>query len=195
MASKAPTHYNDTLPIYFANATSGSGTVKSGGALHKQLLRANRQQHQQNQVCETPGVPHIAAENRGGIEQSTETTAEEVLELLEKLLSLKSALPSRELSHYSSKLRMVVRSLPGTYLLALDKVLRLVVSRFDKNSAKDELVRFMMLESGVASWGTGLRRIIDGCEVSLASPPESDSGVSRPPSESSWVEVSKDEWQ
>ncbi|KAK9325815.1 hypothetical protein V1517DRAFT_304964 [Lipomyces orientalis] len=178
--TKASTHYNDALPIYFATTTSGSGSVKSGAPA----------------PAPAPAAPaESATENRGEIEQSTETTAEEVLELVEKLLSLKSALPSRELNHYSSKLRTVVRSLPEAYLLALDNILRLVVSRFDKNSAKDELVRFMMLESGVASWGTGLRRIIDGCEVSIASPAESDSGVSRPPSESSWVEVSKDEWQ
>ncbi|KAK9355926.1 hypothetical protein V1523DRAFT_403912 [Lipomyces doorenjongii] len=126
------------------------------------------------------------------VEPRSDLTAEEVLRLLDQLLSLKSALPDRELQHYSIKLRAAVLSLSQAHLFALDSILRLVISQCDKNSAKDELVRFMMLESGVASWGTGLRRIIDGCEVSTFS---ADARVSRPPSESSWVQVGNDELQ
>ncbi|KAK9487240.1 hypothetical protein V1527DRAFT_460999 [Lipomyces starkeyi] len=189
--TNAPTHYNDALPIHFVSATAGSASVKSCGLLQKQMQHANLQQEQQ-QVYGSSGVPNMAAESRSEVERRPDTTAEEVFRLLEKLLSLKSALPDRELQHYSIKLRTAVLSLSQAHLLALDSILRLVVSQCDKNSAKDELVRFMMLESGVASWGTGLRRIIEGCEVSTFS---ADAGVSRPPSESSWVQVGNDELQ
>ncbi|KAK9376303.1 uncharacterized protein V1513DRAFT_423781 [Lipomyces chichibuensis] len=191
--TNAPTHYNDALPIHFVSATSKSASVKSCGSLQKQMQSANEQQEQQ-QVHGSSGVPDSAAESTSEVERRSHTTAEEVLRLLEKLLSLKSSLPDRELQHYSIKLRRTVLSLSQPHLFALDSILQLVVSQCDKNSAKDELVRFMMLESGVASWGTGLRRVINGCDVS-STDATSDAGVSRPPSESSWVQVGNDELQ
>ncbi|KAK9365480.1 hypothetical protein V1509DRAFT_633055 [Lipomyces kononenkoae] len=187
--TNAPGHYNDALPIHFVNATSGSGSIKSSSSLQKQMLRTNQQQ-QQEQVHQSPGVPPVAKEGTSDEGRSTNKTAEEVGELLEKLLTIKSALPERELQHYSAKLRTTTLSLSQVHLSAVYNILQLVVNQVDKSSAKEELLQFMLVESGVASWGTGLRRIIEGCELS---PVPADVIESRPPSESSWVQVGKEE--
>ncbi|KAK9237219.1 hypothetical protein V1525DRAFT_456942 [Lipomyces kononenkoae] len=189
--TNAPEHYNDALPIHFMNATSGSGSVKSSNSLQKQIVRTNKQQ-QQEQDHLSQGVPSVPTKRTSEEGRRTNKTAEEVGAVLERLLALKSALPDRELKHYSAKLRSVTLSLPQAHLSSLYNILRLVVDQVDKTSAKDELVQFMMFESGVASWGTGLRRIIEGCVLSTVS---SDAFESRPPSESSWVQVGKEEYQ
>ncbi|KAK9467848.1 hypothetical protein V1512DRAFT_274977 [Lipomyces arxii] len=168
------THYNDALPIHFANASVGQ-TGKTR-LLHKQALRSlGTHVEEENAAKETIARPVLGSD----------ASAEQTIELLHSLLALRSTLPSREHKHYSSKLLKVVPTLSNQHTCALYNILRLVIVQGDKLSAKEDLLSFMMLENGVASWGNGLRRIIDSCE-----PQET---ISRPPSESSWVEVIKEE--
>ncbi|KAK9448186.1 uncharacterized protein V1518DRAFT_419912 [Limtongia smithiae] len=170
----APAHYNDLLlPIRVPSSVSLNlkpdltGTSHCGGSTSD--ITSNR-------------FPEETA------------TPESTAELLETLLSLPNSTPPREFTHHITRLRSVVPSIHSAqqkYLQSLSRILRLILVVHDKPAAKEELVRFMMTESGVASWATSLKRVIDGCDVS--SLPVPYDGVSRPASQASWIEITKED--
>ncbi|KAK7208226.1 hypothetical protein BZA70DRAFT_293504 [Myxozyma melibiosi] len=169
----APVGYNDALPIHFANARSASssplGSTKSSVSLHKQLLHAQQQQPSEQQ--ESLIIP--PANRNAVVSEPSETAAaekivssEQVSTSLERLLALPNSIPPRESTHYTAKLRKALPTLSEPHLRELDEILAIALVAGDKAASKDRLVKYMMVESGVASvWGTALRRIIEGAEI------------------------------
>ncbi|KAK9455355.1 hypothetical protein V1511DRAFT_500227 [Dipodascopsis uninucleata] len=125
-----------------------------------------------------------------GGEVDKEATRNSISTLLESLLSFKSTLPDREFQHYSSRLRAMLPKLTDSQCSTLYKVLAEITVKMNKSNAKEMLLQFMMVESGIGSWATGLRRIIDTSELEDCT--LNINGQARPPSESSWVEVNGD---
>ncbi|KAK9463615.1 uncharacterized protein V1516DRAFT_661744 [Lipomyces oligophaga] len=186
----APTHYNDALPIHFASALPGSArsspgstsSSKSISSHHKRLLHSQANQtpssgSEQQLVLPptsldpnlTPAPPsaHYSADEFDHHDSSQEpNTLESASLLFDKLVALPTTVPEREHSHYSSKLRSILPSLAPEHRIQLIRACSLVLSDRDQRAAHDSLVSFMMITSGVASWATGLRRLVDGCVLS-----------------------------
>ncbi|KAK9478375.1 hypothetical protein V1514DRAFT_331140 [Lipomyces japonicus] len=197
----ASTHYNDALPIHFANASGhgGGGGSMASKSSHRHAAGETSTLGTENHGG---GIISIVTANDGAVSNNSKpivATAELAAELLNNLLSAKTTLPDREFKHYSARLKSVVGTISQAHLTALTSILTKTVIDGDKEAARTDLVRFLMLESGVASWATGLRRIIDSYQQPQSLNDDNDDGggggevlISRPSSEASWVEVEKD---
>ncbi|KAK9380271.1 uncharacterized protein V2V93DRAFT_372085 [Kockiozyma suomiensis] len=164
----APTNYNDALPIHFASAQPSSlGGGKSSGSLHRQLLNVQQQQQQTEVLVIPPATRGAVFDSIEPSESDKFISVEQTSLDLEQLLALPNAIPTREATHYCAKLRNSVPSLSQPHLQEFSAIVEIVL-KGDKLAARGRLVKFMMVENGVASaWGTALRRIIDGVEISL----------------------------